>query len=178
VSEIDVEESPAALGRRTIWITIVVAVAIVIVDQLTKWWAVTALANGAPHPFIGNLIRFWLTYNSGAAFSMGTQSTWVFTIIAAAAVIVISWYAWRIHSTAWAIALGLVLGGAATHLGDRLFRPPAFGEGHVVDFIDYGGFFIGNVADIMIVGGAIFIGVLAVLGVRPQRTPAAPPSSE
>ena len=51
----------------------------------------------------------------------------------------------------WALALGLLLGGALGNLTDRLLRAPGFGRGHVVDFIDYGGLFIGNVADIAIV---------------------------
>jgi signal peptidase II len=168
---------PPAHPHRAMWLTILVAVVVIIVDQLTKWWAVTALADGRAHPFIGDFIRFWLVTNPGAAFSIGTGSTWVFAIVAAAAVVAISWYAWRVRSTAWALTLGLVLGGAATHLGDRLFRPPAFGQGNVVDFIDYGGFFIGNVADIAIVVGAILIGVLTVAGVRPRPVPAETPTA-
>lgn len=155
-------------GRRLFWFVIAIAVAVVLVDQLTKLWAVTNLSLDSSVPVIGDFIRFQLIYNSGAAFSMGTNSTWVFTIIAAVAVIVIGWYAWRVESRLWMLALGLLLGGAATHLGDRLFRPPAFGQGHVVDFIGYGNFFIGNVADIILFCGAVMLVVLALTGVRPQ----------
>ena len=155
-------------GRRLFWFVIAIAVAVVLVDQLTKLWAVTNLSLDSSVPVIGDFIRFQLIYNSGAAFSMGTNSTWVFTIIAAVAVIVIGWYAWRVESKLWMLALGLLLGGAATHLGDRLFRPPAFGQGHVVDFIGYGNFFIGNVADIILFCGAVMLVVLALTGVRPQ----------
>lgn len=153
-------------GRRLFWFTIAIAVAVVLVDQLTKLWAVTNLTLDSSTPVIGDFIRFQLIYNSGAAFSMGTNSTWVFTIIAAAAVVVICWYAWKVESRLWMLALGLLLGGAATHLGDRLFRPPAFGQGHVVDFIGYGNFFIGNVADIILFCGAVMLVILAVTGVR------------
>jgi signal peptidase II len=155
-------------GRRLFWFVIAIAVVVVLVDQLTKLWAVTTLSLDSSVPVIGDFIRFQLIYNSGAAFSMGTNSTWVFTIIAAVAVIVIGWYAWRVESKLWMLALGLLLGGAATHLGDRLFRPPAFGQGHVVDFIGYGNFFIGNVADIILFCGAVMLVVLALTGVRPQ----------
>jgi signal peptidase II len=155
-------------GRRLFWFVIAIAVAVVLVDQLTKLWAVTNLSLDSSVPVIGDFIRFQLIYNSGAAFSMGTNSTWVFTIIAAVAVIVIGWYAWRVESKLWMLALGLLLGGAATHLGDRLFRPPAFGQGHVVDFIGYGNFFIGNVADIILFCGAVMLVVLALTGVRPR----------
>jgi signal peptidase II len=161
-------ESVQPHGRRLFWFVIAIAVVVVLVDQLTKLWAVTTLSLNSSVPVIGDFIRFQLIYNSGAAFSMGTNSTWVFTIIAAAAVVVICWYAWRVESKLWMLALGLLLGGAATHLGDRLFRPPAFGQGHVVDFIGYGNFFIGNVADIILFCGAVMLVVLALTGVRPQ----------
>ena len=163
------DESPSSEPTRRIrlfWFTIVIAVAVVLADQLSKLWAVSNLSTSSSVPVIGEFIRFQLIFNSGAAFSLGTNSTWVFTIVAAAAVIVISWYAWRVESKLWMVALGLLLGGAATHLGDRLFRPPSFGQGHVVDFIAYGNFFIGNVADIILFCGAVMLVILAFTGVR------------
>jgi signal peptidase II len=169
-------ERTADNDRRLFWLIIGIAVAVVLADQLTKWWAVAALTDAGRKPFIGDLISLQLTYNSGAAFSFATQSTWVFTIIAAAAVIVACYFAWRVGSAWWALALGLLLGGAATHLGDRLFRPPAFGEGHVVDFINYAGFFIGNVADIAIFCGAVLLLVLTFTGVRLSGRPDEPPA--
>jgi signal peptidase II len=163
--------APGARAPRAVfWLSFGVAVLVLVVDQLTKWWALASLTPGVRRPLIGDLLGLQLTTNSGAAFSVGTQSTWVFTIIAAAAVIVIVWFAWGLRSALWAVALGLVLGGAATHLGDRLFRPPAFGEGHVIDFIAYANLFIGNVADIAIVGGAVFVVLLMVFGVPTGRT--------
>jgi signal peptidase II len=76
------------------------------------------------------------------------------------------------------VALGLLLGGATTHLGDRLFREPGFDRGHVVDFIGYGNLFIGNVADIAIFAGAIMLAILTVMGVHLRRPdPAAAPDS-
>jgi signal peptidase II len=152
--------------HRSLWLAIAIAVVVVVLDQVTKFWAEHALADGKSVPFIGDVIHFVLVYNSGSAFSFATNSTWVFTIVAAAAVIVISVFLARVTSLAWTVALGLVLGGAATHLGDRLFRAPGFGVGHVVDFIGYGNWFIGNVADIAIVCGAVMIAVLTLMGVR------------
>ncbi|MBM0205377.1 signal peptidase II [Micromonospora sp. STR1s_5] len=84
-------------------------------------------------------------------------------MFAAAAVVAVTVVAWRVASRAWAVALGLVLGGAVTHLLDRLFREPGFARGHVVDFIDYAGFFVGNVADIALVVG---VGIIMLLNVR------------
>src|SRR5580698_2840521 len=79
-------------------------------------------------------------------------------------VAIVPWFAARARSRGQAIALSLLLGGAAGNLSDRLFRAPAPGLGRVVDFIDYHGWFIGNVADIAIVAGA---GLLIVRAITP-----------
>jgi signal peptidase II len=164
---------PASSGRGSRLFLGVVALAagLLAIDQLTKWWAESELTGRAPINVIGELLRLRLTYNPGAAFSIGTEYTWVLTIIAAAAVVAIIYVARRVTSRAWAIGLGLVLGGAATHLLDRLFREPGFARGHVVDFIDYGPF-VGNVADIALVVGVALIFVLNLRNV-PMSAPAA-----
>ena len=127
---------------------------------------------------IGDLIRFVLVYNPGAAFSIGTEFTWVLAVLAAGAVIGIAWFAWSVRSIGWTVALGLVLGGAATHLGDRLFREPGFGRGHVVDFIGYGNLFVGNVADIAIVAAAGLIVLLTLRGVGVDGVPTTGPDAD
>ncbi|WP_117212963.1 signal peptidase II [Allorhizocola rhizosphaerae] len=139
------------------WV-LAIAAAVVGVDQATKWWAESVLADESI-PVLGDLLVLRLTYNPGAAFSIGARYTWLFAIFAAVAVGVVVRLARNARTRGWAVALGLILGGAATHLIDRLAREPGFMLGHVVDFIDYGGLFVGNVADI-----ALFVGVtLAVL---------------
>ncbi|WP_329386177.1 signal peptidase II [Streptomyces sp. NBC_01716] len=152
--------------RRLFWSALAVALALLVVDQGTKWWAVSALGDSETIPVIGDAIRFLLVYNPGAAFSMGTGVTWIFTVFAGVAVVAIGWYAWRVRSVPWTYALGLLLGGATSHFGDRLLRDPGFGRGHVVDFIDYAGFFVGNVADIGIFAGAVTIVVLSFRGIE------------
>ncbi len=152
----------------------------ILIDQASKWWAEAALGDGQTIPVIGDLIRFVLVYNPGAAFSIGSDFTWVFAVAAAAAVVWITTLTWRVESRGWMVALGLLLGGATTHLGDRLFRDPGFARGHVVDFIGYGNLFIGNVADIAIFAGAIMLAILTVMGVhlrRPEADPSAEPAS-
>lgn len=144
-------------------VVLAVAVLVVAVDQLTKVWAQSALADGAPVPVLGQVLQFRLLYNPGAAFSIGTGSTWVFTVITAVAVVVLARFAMRPTSSVQGVGLALLLGGAFTHLMDRLFRPPGFGRGHVVDFIDYNGWFVGNVADIVLAVGAV---LLVVAGLR------------
>lgn len=165
----DTAPAPAPT-RRLFWSALGVALALLLVDQGTKWWAVEALGDAKSVRVIGDFIRFWLVYNPGAAFSMGTGVTWIFTVFAGVAVVAIAWYAWRVRSTPWTYALGLLLGGATSHFGDRLFRDPGFGRGHVVDFIDYSGFFVGNVADIGIFAGAVTLVVLSFKGIEPTHT--------
>lgn len=143
----------------------VLAGLITVVDQLTKYWAEQTLGDQAPVNVIGEFIQFRLLYNSGAAFSIGTGLTWLLTLIVVIVVIVVLRAAAKIGSRGWAVAFGLLLGGAFGNLGDRLFRQPGFPEGHVVDFIDYNGFFVGNVADIAIVAAAVMIGVLTLRGI-------------
>ncbi|UOE43081.1 signal peptidase II [Agromyces larvae] len=147
------------------WIAVAVAIAVIAADQLTKLWAEQSLEPGVRTPLLGDLLGLQLVYNPGAAFSLGTGSTWVFTILAGVGIVVAAWFVRRTRSRAWAICLGLLLGGAITHFLDRLLREPGFGQGHVVDFIAYAHWFIGNVADIAIFGGAVLVVLLVVRGV-------------
>ncbi|MEU4551987.1 signal peptidase II [Micromonospora violae] len=142
---------------------VLIAAVVLAADQATKYWAESALSDGQTITVLGELLQLHLVYNPGAAFSIGTAYTWIFAVFAAAAVVAVTVVARRVTSRAWAVALGLVLGGAATHLLDRLFREPGFARGHVVDFIDYAGFFVGNVADIALVVG---VGIVMLLNVR------------
>jgi len=175
---------PAPTSRfspsRLAWAAFAIAVFVILADQASKWWAEANLSDGQVIPVIGDVIRFVLVYNPGAAFSIGSDFTWVFAVLAAAAVVWIITLTWRVESRGWMIALGLLLGGATTHLGDRLFRDPGFARGHVVDFIGYGNLFVGNVADIAIFAGAIMLAILTVMGVhlrRPAAVPADPADS-
>ena len=140
------------------------------VDQGTKALAVAMLSGEPSKAIIGSYLRLTLIRNPGAAFSLGTGSTWLLTIIAVLVLVVVIRTSRRIGSLGWAWALGLLLGGALGNLTDRLVREPGIGRGQVVDFIDYNNFFIGNVADIAIVGAAVLIGLLAVRGVGVDGT--------
>ena len=143
----------------------VTAVVVYAADQATKVLALQALTPGEPVNLLGEFIRLNLIRNPGAAFSIANSATWVLTLIAFGVLVFIIRTARRIGSRSWAWALGLLLGGSLGNLTDRMLRAPGPGRGHVVDFIDYFGLFIGNVADIAIVGAAALIGVLALRGV-------------
>ena len=142
----------------------VMAVVIVVVDQISKQWALSALTDGRHIALLGQVLGLVLVRNPGAAFSFATGQTWIFAVIASFVVVIIIRVSRRLSSCSWAVALGLVLGGAVGNLIDRLLREPGLFRGHVIDFINYGGYFVGNVADIAIVLAAMGIIVLSLGG--------------
>lgn len=153
-----------ARRRRLLTLLLVLTVVVGVADQVTKYLAEAGLTPGELVPVLGTVLGLQLVYNPGAAFSFATGMTWVFTLVSVVVVVVIARTSRRLGSTGWAVALGLLLGGSLGNLVDRLFREPAFARGHVVDFISYNGWFVGNVADIAIVAAAVLIAVLALLG--------------
>ncbi len=134
-------------------------------DQLSKIWAVARLSPTEVVPVFGDFIRFQLIRNPGAALSFATEQTWLLTVVALTVVVCVAWAARRVGHQGWAVALGFLLGGALGNLVDRILRSPGVGRGHVVDFIAYGSWFIGNVADIAIVLAALAILGLSVSGI-------------
>jgi signal peptidase II len=160
---------PPAVRRSLVAALGVTAVLVLAADQVSKAWAVAALTGDpAPTPVIDGWLQLRLVFNSGAAFSLATGTTWIFTIIASVVAVLILRIARRLGSRGWALALGLLLGGAVGNLVDRLARPPGVGRGHVVDFIEYlrfpfMEFPVFNVADSCIVTAAVLI---ALLGAR------------
>ena len=164
----DTPSTPAPVptgGRRRLYAVLLgLAATVLLLDQATKVWALTSLTPGIPVDVVGSVIRLNLIRNPGAAFSLGDGFTWVLTLVSVAILVWVVVGARRVGNMPWAVALGLLLGGALGNLVDRFFREPGPGRGHVVDFIDYFGLFIGNVADIAIVAGAGIIMVLAYRG--------------
>lgn len=142
-----------------------------------KQWTTSTIAHGDPVKLLGGLIYVIYTRNSGAAFSMLPNQTWVFPIIA---LVVIGWLLWMLKGTrslAWAVALGLVFGGAAGNLGDRLFRAPGPFRGHVVDMFSFlddhaGHFPVFNIADSALTVGVALAILLEFMGRRRDGTQA------
>jgi len=160
--------------RRALGIALAVAGLGLILDQGTKALAAAQLPPGDRVPLVGDLLSLTLVYNPGAAFSLGSGTTWVFTIIAAVAAATTIGFAVRLRGVRWGIALGLILGGAVGNLIDRLVNPPSSGHGHVTDFIAYGDLFVGNIADILVVSG---VALLCLIMVRASPQPE-PPTTE
>ncbi|MBN3928375.1 signal peptidase II [Streptomyces verrucosisporus] len=161
---------PAPRGRRrTVELAIVAAVAYAL-DLVTKILVVEKLEGHDPIEVIGTWLRFQAVRNPGAAFGIGEALTVVFTVIAAAVIVVIARIARKLYSTPWAIALGLLLGGALGNLTDRVFRSPGVFQGHVVDFIAPAHFAVFNLADSAIVCGGVLIVLLSFRGLDPDGT--------
>ena len=145
--------------RRLLPVLLSVSLGVLTLDLLTKLLAVRELTDREPVELAGGVLTLRLVRNSGAAFGMAQGLTVVLTALALVVVAVILRMASRLRSTWWAVALGLVLGGALGNLVDRLFRAPGPGRGHVVDFLELPSWPVFNLADSAIV----FAGVLMVL---------------
>lgn len=145
------------------------AAAVLLVDQLTKSWAVDRLG---PMPGIDSIhvigsLEWRLAYNSGMAFSQGQGRGPLIAVVALGIVAVLLWFARSIEAAWGRVVVGVVIGGALGNLADRAFRPPApggvdgFMRGAVVDFISLQWWPTFNVADSAVVVGGILLAILA-----------------
>jgi signal peptidase II len=148
------------------------AAVVLVADVVSKLIVVATLSSRGTVTVVPHALHLVLTRNPGAAFSIGTGQTIVFTAVAAGVALVIARTARTLESTGWATALGLLLGGALGNLSDRLFRAPGLGRGGVVDWIHLagrGGSL--DVADLAIQFGVLgaIIAILAAGRVRRAR---------
>ncbi|MET8066502.1 signal peptidase II [Micromonospora sp. NPDC005313] len=163
------ESGAGAPRRRAVGLLLGVSVFSLLADLGTKQLALAELTGREPVSVLGGAVYFSLTRNSGAAWSIGSDHTWVFPIIT---FVVIGWIAWmavRLRSLPWAVSLGLVLGGALGNLIDRIFRAPGHFVGHVVDMISlfdpYGQVWpVFNLADSSLVCGVVLAVFLELTG--------------
>jgi signal peptidase II len=151
---------------------------VVLADLATKQLAATHLDGEEPVRLLGGALYLVHITNSGAAFGIGRSYTWFFPVVAFLVVGWIAWMALRLRSTAWAVALGLVLGGAVGNLVDRLFREPGPFRGEVVDMIsvfdpDGSVWPVFNLADSALVVGVVLAVWLELTGRRRDGTRAA-----
>ncbi|MER5639683.1 signal peptidase II [Kitasatospora sp. NPDC002227] len=160
--------SSAPVKRRRVGVLVVIALLAYLIDLGSKLLVVARLEGRQPIEVAGDIVTLQVIRNAGAAFGMGQAMTIVFTMIAAAVIVVIWRIARRLYSLPWAIALGLLLGGAFGNLTDRLFRAPGVFRGHVVDFISVQHFAVFNLADSAIVCGGILVVLLSFRGSNPD----------
>jgi signal peptidase II len=140
--------------------TLAFAAGVIIVDQLTKHWALQELQDR-------DIELFWtlqlnLVFNEGASFSLGGGRGWLFGILALAMSAVLLRWASRLASLPARLAIGAIVGGAIGNLIDRAFRDgDGFLGGRVVDFFDLQWWPVFNIADIGIVVGAVALALVA-----------------
>ena len=163
---------PTKVSVRIIAALAFVAVTAYVLDQVTKHLVTTRLVEGESVDVVGEFFQLHFVRNPGAAFSLASGTTWIFSIAASAVVVAIVVFARRIRSRAWAVMLGMLLGGTLGNLTDRLTREPSFGQGHVVDFLYFPSLLpaIFNVADIFIVSSMGLLLLLTLLGVNLDGT--------
>lgn len=176
VTEDHSEPVPAASRRRARTVLAITAAVAIIADVVTKTLAIAHMSGQDSVRLLGGAVYLTFTRNAGAAFSLGTGLTWIFPIVALVVVTVIVVLARRLASVPWAVAIGLILGGALGNLGDRLFRAPGPFRGHVVDFISVFGdagerFPIFNVADSALTCGVVLAIFLELTGRRRDGLP-------
>jgi signal peptidase II len=165
-------------ARRRVGVLVTVAVLALAMDLASKIMVVAELADRPPVRLFGGLLTLRVTRNSGAAFNIATGLTLLLTLIAIGVIVAILRTARRLRSLPWAIALGLLLGGAAGNLADRLFRAPAPLEGHVVDWIEIPHWPVFNLADSAIVCGGVLAVILASRGLQLDGTRTGSDSTE
>ena len=157
------------MRRRTALLALVAGVVLAL-DLATKVLVVAELEGRRTLELLGGQLLIRVSRNPGAAFSFAEGATLLFTAVAVAVVVVILRVARRLHSSGWAAALGLLLGGASGNLVDRLLRSPGPGRGAVVDFIDFQVWPSFNIADSGIVTGGLLAVLLSLRGIELDGT--------
>ncbi len=148
----------------------VIVVITLLIDQVSKMVAIETLADRAPIELIPGFLSLTLVFNPGAAFGMGSSMTIVLTLVALVVCIVVARIARKLRDGFWAVALALLLAGALGNLIDRIFRAPAPFRGHVVDFLNYNGWFVGNLADVALTIAAAMMIIRTWQGVAVDGT--------
>lgn len=159
----DTESTSVVLSARRARLLIAGVAALgLALDLGSKLAAVKFLDPDNPPVLLGGLLTLRLIRNPGAAFSLGTNVTWVFSLLAVAGLVgVVGWLAPKVRVKSWAVITGLMIAGIAGNFIDRVFRAPGFLRGHVVDFFQLPNFAIFNVADMCLTfAAAAMIGLL------------------
>lgn len=137
-----------------VWALIIIAV--IFLDQITKWLTVINLDLGESFPLIPDVFHFTYVQNRGAAFGILKDQRWVFLIISTLAIIVMFVMLWksRKDSKLLCIAISMIIGGGIGNMIDRCIL------GYVIDFLDFTliNFAVFNVADSFVcIGVGLFI---------------------
>jgi len=165
-----VPNADADSSRPRWWLAAAIVAGTVALDQATKSWAVSELADG-PVSIIGSDVELRLSRNTGSAFSLFQGFTPLLAVLATVIAFVLVRAVRSAEDRLSVIALALVLGGAVGNLADRVARAPGFMRGAVVDFVSVGSFPTFNVADSAITVGAVLLVASLLLPERAQHEP-------
>ena len=152
------------------WLAPAIVIGIVVADQITKSWVVSALSD-APMSIIGDDIELRITRNAGGAFSLFTNATLVLALLALTLSVFLIRAVMQARDTWTVVALSLVLGGALGNLSDRIARSPGFLRGQVVDYVHVGPWPSFNVADAAVSIGVVLLLVLTLRHREPVDGP-------
>jgi len=172
-------EPPLTEGRRSgrrrrVGVLVSAALSVFGADLATKTWVVHHFADGHRIIVVPHVLDLQESRNAGAAFGLAAGATLLLSLVALVVIAYIVRIAPRLRSRPWAVALGLLLGGAVGNLGDRVFRSPGVLRGRVVDWIDLHHWPVFNLADSGIVVGGILAVLLATRGLRADGSREAP----
>lgn len=142
-----------------------IAAAVVLVDQVTKAWALEALP-GRVIVVIDDFLKFALVRNPGGAFSSFQNGGTFIAVAAVGVVFVVLYMVGGVPRRSDVVALGLILGGAVGNLVDRVVRGDGILDGEVIDWIDWWFIPTFNVADAAITIGVVMLLIGALVGDR------------
>jgi signal peptidase II len=162
-------------ARIAVWL---VALLVCGIDHATKWWAINNLKDGHSVPIIGSHLSLKLVYNEGAALSILGDFGSAITVIMILILVGLVWLHGRAVGFYGIAVFGMAMGGAMGNIIDRFARGTGWGRGPVIDMINYGDFFIGNVADIAIVCAAAGTIAASWTGTRMLKPRGAPKNEE
>lgn len=163
--------------RSRLRLPLLIAVVLVVLDQLSKHWALNALTDNPPRPVFWTL-QWNLTFNSGMAFSTGQGAGPIIGVIALGVVALVLWGLRNYDSKVVAVAGGLLVGGALGNVVDRVFRDEGWMRGSVVDFIDFQWFPIFNIADTAVNVGAILFALWSLTSAAADKPAVDAPTAE
>ena len=138
-----------------ITITLVMVALLVGLDQLIKYLVITNVKPVDAVPVLDNILQFRYVENTGAAFSILSEKTWLLSLITGVLIVGALLYLFikKPNSKLECVSIILVVSGGLGNLIDRIFR------GYVVDFIEYlfMEYAVHNFADILVTIGAILL---------------------
>jgi signal peptidase II len=140
-----------------------VGASVLLLDQLTKWWALATFGDGRTTSLIGDFLVLRLVKNPGAAFNSLQGSGVLIAVLAIVVVLILVRVSGSAEHRREAVVFGLILGGAVGNLADRIFRAEGFLDGKVIDWIDLWFIPTFNVADASLTIGAALAVIVAFL---------------